>query len=287
MARSVLLYLSLFLSFLSPLALASDEIIGKEIIINKMVSSEMASKDKVPLRVLPLGASITWGVNSATGNGYRKPLHDKLESNGWEVDMVGSQKHGTMKDNVRYTPVAYPYRTMSANQPNQDVEAHSGDIVDKVKAAAHKSLKYEPNVVLINAGTNDCLKNISIPHTGARMRSLINDILKDDDSRNATVVLSTLIPSHNKDIVANLPKVNRQYRDLVKSMRKEGARIVLADMNPEGEGGDDRLSWPKDYIGKGKEKADDTHPNDGGYKKMATVWYKAIEEAWKDDLIQE
>lgn len=102
MARSVLLYLSLFLSFLSPLALASDEIAGNEIIINKMVSSEMASKDKVPLRVLPLGASITWGVNSATGNGYRKPLHDKLESNGWEVDMVGSQKHGTMKDNVRY-----------------------------------------------------------------------------------------------------------------------------------------------------------------------------------------
>lgn len=141
-------------------------------------------------------------------------------------------------------------------------------------------------MVLINAGTNDCLKDISIPHTGARMRSLINDILKDDDSRNATIVLSTLIPSHNKDIVANLPKVNRQYRDLVKSMRKEGARIVLADMNPEGEGGDDRLSWPTDYIGKGKKKADDTHPNDGGYKKMANVWYKAIEEAWKDDLIQ-
>ena len=45
MARSVLLYLSLFLSFLSPLALASDEIAGNEIIINKMVSNEMASKD--------------------------------------------------------------------------------------------------------------------------------------------------------------------------------------------------------------------------------------------------
>lgn len=181
-------------------------------------------------------------------------------------------------------PMIYPHHT---NQPNQDVEAHSGDIIDKVKAAAHNSLKYEPNVVLINAGTNDCLKSISIPHTGARMRSLVNDILKDDDSRNATIVLSTLIPSHNKKITANLPKVNRQYRDLVTKMRKEGARIVLADMNPEGEVGDGQLSWPKDYIGEGKEKADDTHPNDGGYKKMANVWYRAIEEAWKDDLIQE
>ena len=81
MAQSALLYLYLFLSFLSPLALASN--------------------DKAPLRVLPLGASITWGVNSATGNGYRKPLKDQLQSHGWEVDMVGSQKHGTMKDNVR------------------------------------------------------------------------------------------------------------------------------------------------------------------------------------------
>ena len=118
------------------------------------------------------------------------------------------------------------------------------------------------------------------------MKAMINDILKDDDSRNATIVLSTLIPSNNKKITANLPKVNRQYRNLVTSMRKDGVRIVLAEMNPEGEGGEDRLSWPKDYIGKGKDKADDTHPNDGGYKKMANVWYKAIEEASKRDFIQ-
>ncbi|MEU9919631.1 hypothetical protein AB0H99_47240, partial [Streptomyces sp. NPDC051001] len=27
-----------------------------------------------PLRVMPLGDSITWGVGSSTGNGYRAPL---------------------------------------------------------------------------------------------------------------------------------------------------------------------------------------------------------------------
>lgn len=56
---------------------------------------------KVPLRILPLGASITWGYLSSTGNGYRKPLRDKLRFEGWEVDMVGSKSNGDMVDNVR------------------------------------------------------------------------------------------------------------------------------------------------------------------------------------------
>ena len=119
MARSVLLYLSLFLSILSPLAIASNEIVSTEVVGNEVVvvrtemtsngmastetaSDEKTNKDKVPLRVLPLGASITWGKNSATGNGYRKPLRDQLTSGRWEVDMVGSRHNGDMKDNVRY-----------------------------------------------------------------------------------------------------------------------------------------------------------------------------------------
>lgn len=53
------------------------------------------------LRILPLGASITQGVDSTTGNGYRKPLRDKLRSLGWKVNMVGTKRDGSMVDNVR------------------------------------------------------------------------------------------------------------------------------------------------------------------------------------------
>jgi hypothetical protein len=52
------------------------------------------------LRILPLGASITQGVDSTTGNGYRKPLRDQLRSQGWLVNMVGSKADGTMVNNV-------------------------------------------------------------------------------------------------------------------------------------------------------------------------------------------
>jgi hypothetical protein len=52
------------------------------------------------LRILPLGASITWGQASSDGNGYRKHLRDQIRFDGWNVNMVGSRTSGTMNDRV-------------------------------------------------------------------------------------------------------------------------------------------------------------------------------------------
>ena len=56
--------------------------------------------EKFLLRVLPLGASITEGWKSKDGNGYRAWFRQQLRYAGWEVEMVGSQKNGTMYNNV-------------------------------------------------------------------------------------------------------------------------------------------------------------------------------------------
>ncbi|GIK05072.1 hypothetical protein Aspvir_009171 [Aspergillus viridinutans] len=137
--------------------------------------------DKVDLRILCLGASITWGVGSSTGNGYRKPLRDRLRFEGYEVDMVGTKHNGDMADN--------------------DVEAHPGDVIDQVHTAARGSYRYNPNVVLINAGTNDCLQNRDIAGAGERMRVLVNDLFQSISG--VTVVLSTLIPCKDPTGEAN------------------------------------------------------------------------------------
>jgi hypothetical protein len=55
------------------------------------------------LRILPLGASITWGQESTDGNGYRKGLRDQLRFDGWNVNMVGSRVNGNMNDAVSLT----------------------------------------------------------------------------------------------------------------------------------------------------------------------------------------
>ncbi|KAI9371767.1 SGNH hydrolase-type esterase domain-containing protein [Aspergillus egyptiacus] len=214
------------------------------------------STGDVPLRILPLGASITWGLKSETGNGYRKYLRDQLRYVGWDVNMVGSKSN--------------PDSTMV----DKDVEAHSGDTIDMVHTAARQSLAYKPNIVLINAGTNDCRLDEDIPNASARMRSLIETLVQAEDMSETLIVLSTLIPSGNQDIIRNLPAVNQQYRDLVRAMREQGVSIVLAEMDRD----DGWISYPEDY-------ADDTHPNEGGYAKMAAIWYQAIRDAAEEDLI--
>ena len=56
--------------------------------------------DDFYLRIMPLGASITYGLVSSDGNGYRKALRDQLRFDGWKVNMVGSLFGGTMNDSV-------------------------------------------------------------------------------------------------------------------------------------------------------------------------------------------
>ncbi|KAF9893921.1 hypothetical protein FE257_008892 [Aspergillus nanangensis] len=217
----------------------------------------LRSDQKVPLRILPLGASLTWGRLSASGNGYRGPLRNELELGGWNVTMVGRKRHGTMYNN--------------------EVEAHSGDTIDEIKAAAQYSLQYEPNVVLINAGTNDCRESLHIPQAGERMESLIYSILDARGMDKTTIILSTLLPSIEPSTASNIPSVNQQYRELAKSLQAENVPIVLADMNPDDTDAAGRLTFPGDFDHDGV--VDHTHPNDHGYTKMATFWYKAILDA--------
>ncbi|MFE4822216.1 ricin-type beta-trefoil lectin domain protein [Streptomyces sp. NPDC056704] len=69
-----------------------------------------------PLRGMPLGDSITWGVGSSTDNGYRGPLWDKLAADGHPLDFVGTLRGGSMSD--------------------PDNEGHSGYRIDQIAALA-------------------------------------------------------------------------------------------------------------------------------------------------------
>ncbi len=93
---------------------------------------------------MPLGASVTFGVGSSTGNSYRKDLRDALVASGFEVNMVGQKKNGKFVDN--------------------DVEATSGFVIAQIADSSKKAVPmFKPNLVLIDAGTNNCNK-------GARSR---------------------------------------------------------------------------------------------------------------------
>src|SRR5262245_22408358 len=80
------------------------------------------------LTLMPLGDSITWGVGSSTGNGYRSALYDALAAEGYSLDFVGSGRNGTMAD--------------------PDNEGHSGWLIEQIAGIADSVLAtYHPNVV--------------------------------------------------------------------------------------------------------------------------------------------
>ncbi|KAH8883564.1 hypothetical protein GQ53DRAFT_732005 [Thozetella sp. PMI_491] len=211
------------------------------------------------LRVLCVGASIVWGLQSTDNNGFRKGLRDELRYQGYQVDMVGTKHNGNMKDN--------------------DVEAHPGDHISTIYTASQLSYKYLPNVVVINAGTNDIITSDNVATAGDRMRTLVEGFW-NNGMPSTTIILTTLIPNGDATAETNRAIVNPQYRQLVTTLRSQGRPIVLADMDPPSGPRHGFLSYPSDYF-----SGDTTHPNDGGYKKMAAVIYQGFKDATAAGLI--
>ncbi|KAE8155227.1 hypothetical protein BDV25DRAFT_146356 [Aspergillus avenaceus] len=200
------------------------------------------------LRVMPLGASITYGLKSTDGNGYRRWIRQQLRHSGWWVNMVGSRPNGTMSDN--------------------ESEARSGNTVEKIAQEAEKTIPQQPNLILINAGTNDAvLPKVDVQKTGPRVDALLTRLF--DTIPGTTIILSTLLPNIGHQ--ENITIINDHYRELVATRRQKNQRIVLAEMS--------------DFIKK-DELVDNTHPDDHGYKKMASVWWAAIQQAEKEGLLQ-
>lgn len=88
----------------------------------------------ITLNIMPTGASITYGINSSDGNGYREDLEDLLAGN--PVNFIGTQHSGTMADNA--------------------MEGYPGKRIGQVQGIVmgNDILSHKPNVILINLGTN-------------------------------------------------------------------------------------------------------------------------------------
>ncbi|KAI1044251.1 hypothetical protein LB504_012987 [Fusarium proliferatum] len=199
-----------------------------------------------PLRLMPLGGSITQGVGSPDRNGYREDLLKLLEANNYSVEMVGSRNIGTMQANSH--------------------EGWRGFRIDEIEKKARSSVtKLLPNLFTVNAGSNDCLQNFEMDTIADRMSGLLDYLWAA--SPGSTVVLSTLVVNRDAAVDSNVLSANRAFRRLVEEKLSQEQRIVLADMyTQEGPVAED--------LGD-----DDTHPGADGYKKIATIWYRAIEVA--------
>ncbi|KAH8586344.1 hypothetical protein B0O99DRAFT_702959 [Bisporella sp. PMI_857] len=200
-----------------------------------------AIQNGITLRIMVLGASITWGAGSSDLNGFRYALRSALVAGGNPVDMVGSVNNGNMGDN--------------------QVEGWPGAIISDLSEKADNTLPQRPNVVIIQCGSNDMSRNIDPPGAAARMGALVDKILAVVPE---TLILVTgLMPMSNNmanDLSVNI--YNPGLRAMVNEKSEEGKNVWFVDMNDG-------------YITL-SDLADGLHPSDGGFLKMARLYYDAL-----------
>jgi lysophospholipase L1-like esterase len=208
-------------------------------------------------RIMPLGDSIARGwCGSAYRWGYRKPLYDTLTSGGYSFDFVGSSAEGSFPD------------------PNH--EGHDGWRADEILNGRTSDpnagklenwlIAHQPDVVLLHIGTNDITG-------GDQDANEVNDILDviDDyeaDSNESVMVILALIINRRVDSPPTKRSQTTQFNNDVNAMAlnriANGDDIIIVDM-------ENALSYNV-----GVDMADEVHPNDSGYAKMADVWYNAL-----------
>jgi lysophospholipase L1-like esterase len=204
--------------------------------------SSAAAPAADPIRIMPLGDSITWGEGSSTTSSYRADLWRHLvDDAGVAVDFVGSQQSG--------------------NLPDRDNEGHSGWRIDQVAASVEGWLTtYRPDVVLVHLGTNDLAQEYDVAGAPDRLAALLDRITAHSPA--TTVLVSSIVPSTFQIITDRVDAFNARLPGIVRARAEQGRKLRFVDLGPA--------------VGTA-DLADFLHPNDAGYAKMASLWHAALE----------
>jgi lysophospholipase L1-like esterase len=190
------------------------------------------------VRVMPLGDSITDGFN--VPGGYRIDLWQRLVAAGRTIDFVGSQTNGP------------------GSLGDRNHEGHSGWTIAQIDANIVNWLRtYTPRTILLHIGTND-MYGSDPAGAPARLSTLLDRITTT--APNADLFVATIVPISFAD--QTVRTFNAQIPGIVQSKVNAGKRVHLVDMY--------RALTTADL-------ADGVHPNAGGYSKMATTWYDALQ----------
>jgi len=224
-----------------------------------------------PLRVLPLGDSITLGIvsaprdnNDTTLGGYRDDLFNALLGEGILIDYVGSRTAGpsTLLD--------------------QDHEGTSGIRADMLAVNLQSQIAgFDPDIVLLMAGTNDSRQDPvnSGQTTPQDLLGIILTVL--DQNPDAQIFVSTLIPQEpdggrNSAAIPALAVANEGIAQLVANLNASGFdNVHLVDNS------DLPLSLISDL---GPDNINDVgvHPTDQGFAEIASRWFDALNNVFDD-----
>lgn len=197
-----------------------------------------------PLRIMPLGDSITDGVGFC--GGYRAPLYKMLANAKYNVNFVGSQT-----DNA---PAWLP-------QPNH--EGHSGYRIDQIQSGFVNWAKSgaSPDIILLLIGTNDYGQDHDPANAYKRLDQLITLIATNKPSAKLIVANLTIRTDYPNLETAIETTFNPNVPSIVAKHAALGQNVSFVDMHAA--------------LG-ASDLVDKLHPNESGYNKMAATWFNAI-----------
>jgi lysophospholipase L1-like esterase len=207
-----------------------------------------------PLRIMPLGDSLTQGgvdgthqgsLNQTTINGYRLDLWKLMEGGGYTVDYVG------------------PYQLGTSALTDQDEAGESGACI-KAGPCGGKTMypltagwlnTYNPDLVIVQGGGNDYTYKTTT-QIEADMESWIQ--LLWQTKPNAKIVVSGATQYH--------PDYEALTKAYVDGLQAQGKPIRFV---PFGE-----------TVGTAANTLDGTHPNAAGYSLWARELYRKIQQLY-------
>lgn len=209
-----------------------------------------------PLRIMPLGASITNGYQG-TMSGYRGPLRKLLEEAGVTFQYVGS-----------YTDNPGTKEVLPREQQHHD--GHSGFVIQAGTSGRSGILDNfdawlgptgsQADLFLIVIGTNDVDLNYKLDSAGQRLDAMVTKLFTLQPK--AHVILAQLPPIDDAAEDVRCVGYNKRIVATVEAHQAKGEAISTVDLHS---------AITTDEL------ADKLHPNDVGYGKVAKKFFDAIQ----------
>lgn len=197
-----------------------------------------------PLKILPIGDSLTKGTGSTHRAGYRLEFLARMKAAGVDVDMVGSFHDGP-------------------KEIDRDHQGHQGQGVAKLDEVSFDELRRErPGAVILLIGTNDAKEKSLVPEAfRIRYSVLLDRILAESHVKLVTATIPPVRFGRRAKLIAG---INGIIKSEVEKRAAAGKSIRLVDVHA-------LLDDRADFV-------DNVHMNDAAYAKVGDAFADALLE---------
>ena len=230
-----------------------------------------------PLRIMPLGDSITTGYTMPDWSddfsfSYRGALYTQLTKAGYNFQFVGRDDEQPWVG----SPYGPPPKITGPDLRSVKQDAHRsycGAVIKELRDGILDWLKTDdPDVVLLMIGINDMYyfgKTGNPTEVEARLKDLVQSIV--DTKPDAQVIVAQIAPYKTGENTDSVSQYNNYIKNtLVPEFVRQGKHVSTVDQYAN-------FVTPKGAVD-ATMFSNIAHPNAAGYDRMAQTWLKGIQE---------